>query len=83
MRSVANKHPELFFSAVVKLIPRELHTHLSNETNINAAFHTVSEVKRALEAEGFNSDAIRQLESMLPMPVHDDEPLDAHDEEAA
>ena len=29
MRTVANKHPELFFSAVVKLLPRELHTSLS------------------------------------------------------
>ena len=81
MKNFANKHPEIFFSAVVKLIPREVHTHLSNETNINATFRTISEVKRAMEAAGFGSNEIRQLESMLPMPVHDDE--EAHDVEAA
>jgi hypothetical protein len=66
MIAVANKHPELFFSAVVKLLPKEVRTHLQSDTNISATFHTISEVKRALEAEGFGSKQIAAIEAMLP-----------------
>ena len=66
MIAVANKHPELFFSAVVKLLPKEVRTHLSNDTTVDVTLRTMNDVRRALEAEGFGSKQIRQLESLLP-----------------
>ena len=75
MRNVANKHPELFFSAIVKLIPREVRTHLSNDTTVDVTLRTMNDVRRALEAEGFGSKEIRQLEALLPStgkPLDDD-----------
>ena len=75
MRNVANKHPELFFSAIVRLIPRELHTSLRQDTTVDVTLRTMNDVRRALEAEGFGSNEIRQLESLLPTtgkPLNDD-----------
>ena len=48
MKTVANKHPELFFSAVVKLIPKELRQSIQTDTTIDVSYRTFSEVKSAM-----------------------------------
>ena len=73
MKTVANKHPELFFSAVVKLIPKELRQHLQQDTQIDIVFNSAAEVKRAMALEGMSARQIAQIESMLPVPLEDDE----------
>jgi hypothetical protein len=78
MRNVANKHPELFFSAIVRLIPRELHTSLRQDTSVDITYRTMSEVKRAMEAEGMSPQFIASVESLLPVPINDDE--EAHED---
>jgi hypothetical protein len=79
MRNFANKHPEIFFQAIVRLIPKEVRTSIQNDTNINATFRTISEVKRAMEAEGMSPQFIASVESLLPMPINENE--EAPDEE--
>ena len=76
MRNVANKHPELFFQAVVKLIPRELHTSLRQDTSVEYTFRTIDEVKRALEMEGMSRTQIAAIAALLPdtgKPIEDEE----------
>jgi hypothetical protein len=79
MRNVANKHPELFFQAVVKLIPRELHTSLRQDTSVEYTFRTIDEVKQALEMGGMSRNNIEAIAALMP---DTGKPLDdAHDEE--
>ena len=74
MQTVANKHPELFFQAVVKLIPKEVRQHLQTDTTIDIhTYRTVEEVKTAMRESGFSQKEIAQIESMLPMPLEPDE----------
>jgi hypothetical protein len=82
MRSVANKHPELFFQAVVKLIPKELHTSLRQDTTVDITYRTIDEVKQALEMGGMSRKQIEVIAALMPdtgsKPLDDEE---AHDEE--
>jgi hypothetical protein len=83
--TVANKHPELFFQAVSKLLPKEVRTHLQSDSTIgvNVVFETVDQVAAELERSGMSHQQVNQLKRMLPMPVIDNEPLDEelHDED--
>ena len=76
--TVANCHPELFFQAVSKLLPKEVRTHLSQDTVVDFTFRTMNEVRRAMEAEGLTPKLISEIESLLPGPINDDE--EAHEE---
>ena len=68
-KTVANKHPELFFSqAVTKLIPKEVRQHLQQDTTI-ISYTTTAEVIRAMEVEGLSEKQIAQIKAMLPMPL--------------
>ena len=73
MRSVANRHPELFFQAVCKLIPKELRQSISTDTTFDITYHSVSEVKSAMLAEGMTPKQIEMLEAMLPVPLEPDD----------
>jgi hypothetical protein len=64
-------------------LPKEVRTHLSNETNINATFRSISEVKRAMEESGMTPKLISEIEGLLPMPINESENEEAHDEDAA
>jgi hypothetical protein len=84
MRSVANKHPELFFSAVVKLLPRELHTSLRQDTSVEYTFNTIYEVKRALEMEGLSNTQVAAIAALMPdtgKPLDAEVHEDAHDDD--
>ena len=81
MRTVANKHPELFFSAIVKLIPKEVRTHLQNDTTLDITYRTMDQVRDAMLAEGMTPKLISDIEKMLPVPIHHEEEP-AVDEEA-
>ena len=48
MKTVADRHPELFFQAVVKLIPKEVRQHLQQDTTIDVTYRTAAEVKTAM-----------------------------------
>jgi hypothetical protein len=84
MRTVANKHPELFFSAVVKLLPKEVRTSIQNDTTVDITYRTIDEVKQALEMEGMSRTQIAAIAALMPdtgKPVdeevqHDDEIFD-------
>ena len=73
MKTVANKHPELFFSAVCKLIPKELRQSISTDTTFDITYRSVAEVKSAMLAEGLSEKQIKMIEAMLPMPLEPDE----------
>jgi hypothetical protein len=73
MKTVANKHPELFFQAVSKLIPREIKTHLQQDTTIDVTYRTTEEVKTAMIDAGMSRKQIEMIEAMLPVPLEQDE----------
>ena len=66
MRTVANKHPELFFSAVVRLIPKELHTSLRQESTLDITYENISQVKQALEESGMSRTQIAAIAALMP-----------------
>ena len=80
LRNVANHHPELYFQAVTKLLPKEVRTHLSNDTTVDITYRTIDEVKQALEMEGMSRTQIAAIAALMP---DTGKPLDeeAHDEE--
>ena len=70
--SVANRHPELYFQAITKLVPKQIQTHLQQDTTI-VSFHSTADVIRAMELEGMTPRQIKSIKSMLPMPLEQDE----------
>ena len=74
--TVANKHPELFFQAIAKLIPKEIKTHLQQDTTIDVTYRTTAEVKTAMADAGMSQKQIEMIEAMLPVPL-----IDERDEE--
>ena len=74
LRNVANHHPELYFQAVTKLLPKEVRTHLSNDTTVDITYHTIDEVKQALEMAGMSRTQIDAIAALLP---DTGKPLDA------
>jgi hypothetical protein len=83
--TMVHKFPELYFQALMRLVPREINTSLRQDTNVNLTYRTIAEVKQALLDEGMTPKEIRQLESLLPdtgKPI-DEEAHDDDDVEAA
>jgi hypothetical protein len=63
MRTFANRHPEIFFQAIVRLIPKEINTRLQNDTTVDFTYRTVSEVKDAMLEAGFSNQTIAAIAS--------------------
>ena len=86
MKTVANRHPELFFQVLSKLLPREINTHLQQDTTIDVTvYRSVDEVKNAMLDAGMSSNTITAIQAMLPVPIIEEEkPVDeeAHDDAA-
>jgi hypothetical protein len=84
MKTVANRHPELFFQVLSKLLPREINTHLQQDTTIDVTvYRSVDEVKNAMLDAGMSSNTITAIQAMLPVPIIEEEkPVDeeAHDD---
>ena len=84
MVTVANRHPELFFSALAKLIPHEIKSHRISESTIDVTvYRSVDEVKNAMLDAGMSSNTITAIQAMLPVPIIEEEkPVDeeAHDD---
>ena len=38
--TVANRHPELFFQAIVKVVPKEITTHLQQDATVEITYRT-------------------------------------------
>ena len=70
--TVANKHPEVFFQAIAKLIPKEIKTHLQQDTTIDVTYRTVEKVKNAMLDAGMSQREIAQLETILPRSLDED-----------
>ena len=68
-------------SAIVKLIPKEVRTHLQNDTTLDITYRTMDQVRDAMLAEGMTPKLISDIEKMLPVPIHHEEEP-ATDEEA-
>jgi hypothetical protein len=66
MRTFANRHPEIFFQAIVKLIPREINTSLRQDTTVDITYRTIDEVKQALEMEGMSRKQIAAIAALMP-----------------
>jgi hypothetical protein len=85
MKTVANKHPELFFQALAKLIPHEIKSHSISESTVDIAFHSLDQVKMAMLNEGFSTKQVQAIEKMLPLTgneqVVDDQLHDVEQEE--
>ena len=77
--TVANKHPELFFQAIAKLIPKEIRTHLQQDTTIDVTYRTTAEVKTAMADAGMSQKQIEMIEAMLPVPLIDEEATSRRD----
>jgi hypothetical protein len=73
MRNIANKFPELYFQAIVRLIPKEVRTHLQNDTTLDITYRTMDQVRDAMLAEGMTPKLISDIEKMLPVPIHHEE----------
>ena len=69
--TVANRHPELFFTAVSRLLPKEVRTHLQSDSTIgvNVVFETVDQVAAELERSGMTHQQVKQIQALLPMPI--------------
>jgi hypothetical protein len=78
---MVHKFPELYFQALMRLVPKEINTRLQNDTTLDITYRTMSEVKDAMLAEGMTPKLILDIEKMLPVPIHHEEEP-AVDEEA-
>lgn len=79
--TMVHKFPELYFQALMRLVPKEINTRLQNDTTLDITYRTMSEVKDAMLAEGVTPKLISDIEKMLPVPIHHEEEP-AVDEEA-
>ena len=83
MKTVANRHPSCFSSALQVTAPRNQHT-LATDTTIDVTvYRSVDEVKNAMLDAGMSSNTITAIQAMLPVPIIEEEkPVDeeAHDD---
>jgi hypothetical protein len=80
MVTVANKHPELYFQAIAKLIPHEIKSHRILESTVDVTYRTIEEVKQAMEMEGMTHKQISPIEAvLLPESVDEEARDDAED----
>jgi hypothetical protein len=78
--TMVHRYPELYFQALMRLVPKEINTHLQQDTTIDVTlFRTTDDVKRDMENLGMSQRQIEQIESiLLPKPVDEE----AHDDAA-
>jgi hypothetical protein len=83
---MVHQFPELYFQALMRLVPREVNTHLQQDTTIDVTvYRSVDEVKNAMLKSGMSSNTITAIQAMLPVPIIEEEtPVDeeAHDDAA-
>ena len=63
--TLANNNIGVFCTLFGKMIPRQI--SMQSDTTVDLTYHSVDDVKRALEAAGMPLKQIEQLEAMLPV----------------
>jgi hypothetical protein len=81
--AMCTQFPELYFQALMRLVPKEINTSLRQDTTVNVTYTTIAEVKQALLDEGMTPNEIRQLESLMPDTGRSIDEAHDDDEEAA
>jgi hypothetical protein len=78
--AMVHKYPELYFQALMRLVPKEINTHLQQDTTIDVTLcRTTDDVKRDMKNLGMSQREIEQIENiLLPKPVDEE----AHDDAA-
>jgi hypothetical protein len=66
--TMVHQFPELYFQALMRLLPREVNTSLRQDTTIDFTCRTVTDVKRDMESLGMSQRQIEQIENIL-LPV--------------
>ena len=64
--AMIQKYPELYFQALMKLLPREVNTRLQNDTTLDITYRTIAEVKHALEESGMPRTQIAAIAALMP-----------------
>lgn len=73
--TMVHRFPELYFQALMRLVPKEINTRLQQDTTFDITFRTIDEVRAAMAAEGMSSKQIDAIEAILPAPGIE-EPVD-------
>jgi hypothetical protein len=71
---MVHRFPELYFQALMRLVPREVNTSLRQDTTIDFTCRTVTDVKRDMESLGMSQRQIEQIENIL-LPVDEKKPV--------
>jgi hypothetical protein len=80
--TMVHKFPELYFQALMRLVPREINTHLQQDIDVTV-YRSVDEVKNAMLDAGMSSNTITAIQAMLPVPIIEKEtPVDEGDDVA-
>jgi hypothetical protein len=73
--AMVHKYPELYFQALMRLVPKEINTHLQQDTTIDVTLcRTTDDVKRDMKNLGMSQRQIEQIESIL-LPVDEKKPV--------
>jgi hypothetical protein len=74
LTTFCNKHPEIFFQALMKLIPKE--THLQQQSTIDVTYSSLQQVREAMLENGMSPKLIAAIESqLLPVSVNNEKPV--------
>jgi hypothetical protein len=80
--TMVHKFPELYFQALMRLVPREINTHLQQDIDVTV-YRSVDEVKNAMLDAGMSSNTITAIQAMLPVSIIEKEtPVDEGDDAA-
>lgn len=72
--AMCTQFPDIYFQALMRLVPREVNTSLRQESTLDITYRTVSEVRRALEESGM---PLKQIEAIAAMAgVENGKPVD-------
>jgi hypothetical protein len=71
--TMVHQFPELYFQALMRLVPREINTRLQQDTTVEVTYRSIAEVERDMENLGMSSKQIAAIESiLLPKPVDEE-----------
>ena len=64
--AMINKYPDRYFTQLCRLVPKEITTHLQNDTTVDITYRSIAEVKQALLDEGMTPRQIAAIEATMP-----------------